>query len=363
MSKLKIACVGDVMCGDSFYALGRGVASSLKKHGKRFLRPEIVNYLSRHDIVLCNVESILSNQGRKKHILRSIHMRGAPDAAEYLVGWGITVANVANNHILEHGYDAAVDTVNLLQSIGIKTIGAGWNGTFRRGNQVEEVTCFGHTIALIGVCFREEKYAFDGGAELDETIKVVKSLVKRDKIVMVSVHWGDELMNRPNTWQREIARELIASGSSVIVGHHPHVVQGIERINGGLVAYSLGNFIFDSFLKDTKWSMVLSITISGRKIVEWKCVPIEKDKEHRPLFAEGRRKSELNQEINRRCDLLKTNMATQLYQEEYDLDVKALDVQARRSLRRELLRGFLSISPVYWPQVLFRPIQRRLGVW
>jgi len=363
MNMLKIACVGDVMCGNSFYALGRGVASSLDKYGEGFLPYEIVNYLSAHDLVLCNVESVLSDIGRKNYVLRSVHMRGKPEVAKYMANWGVTVANVANNHILEHGYDAAVDTVNLLQRAGIKTIGAGRNGTFQRGIQVEEVTCFDRKINLIGVCFREEKYAFDGGAELDETIEAVKSLVRCGKIVIVSVHWGDELMDRPNVQQKQIARSLIEAGASLIIGHHPHVVQGIEMINGGLIAYSLGNFIFDSFLKDCCWSVILSVTMSGRGVVRWQCTPIEKDTKHRPQLAIGDRKTRLEHEIKRRCSLLKEDMLIQQYTDEYKSEFQASDAQARHCLRRELLKGFLAIRPVYWPQILFRPIHRRIGLW
>jgi len=253
------------MCGDSFYALGHGVSSSLKRLKGEFLRPEIVDFLRSYDMVFGNVECALSDVGRSDLSLRSIQMRGRPECAGYLAEWGVTVANVANNHILEHGYEAACDTVKQLHKAGIKTIGSGRDGTFQEGIQVAQVEHAGQTISLIGICFRQEKYAFNGGADLAATIETIKTLSDDNRLVIVSAHWGDEFIDRPSIEQKRIAQEFINAGATLIIGHHPHVVQGIENLGGRLVAYSLGNFIFDSFLEDTRWSIILSVEITGSR--------------------------------------------------------------------------------------------------
>ncbi len=363
MGELKIACVGDIMCGDSFYAVGHGVGSSLKKQKGDFLRPEIADFLRSHDLAIGNVECVLSDVGRIDRSLRSIQMRGRPECVGYLAEWGIAVAHVANNHILEHGHDAACDTVKQLHEAGIRTIGSGRDGTFQRGIQVAEVERSGQTIALIGMCFRQEKYAFDGGADLDETVETIKTLFRDDKLVIVSVHWGDEFINRPSIEQKRTAQKLFDAGATLVIGHHPHVVQGIENLNGRLVAYSLGNFIFDSFLEDTQWSVMLTIEISGRDVVGWEYVPIARDGEHRPFLATGDHKSKLAKEVDRRCTLLKTNTQAELYEEEYRSNLLALDTSARHKLRSQLLTKCLRINPIFWPQILYRPVQRRMGKW
>lgn len=363
MSELKIACVGDVMCGDSFYALGHGVASSLDKYRNDFLPREIVDFLCEHDVVLCNIESVLSDIGRKEYSLRSLQMRGRPETAEYLAQWGLTVAHVANNHILEQGPEAAADTVKNLERAGIKVVGSGRDGLFHRGVQIAQVTFMNQIVSILGICILEEKYAYYGGAELNELLVNIKSLAAEGKNVVVSVHWGDELIDRPNTRQKQIARQLVAAGASVIIGHHPHVVQGIESINGALIAYSLGNFIFDSFLNYTEWSLILSVTISEGEVIQWEYVPIEKDKEHRPKFAHGEKKEKLKEEIERRCALLENIGSVEQYKSKYETDLKALDAAARRRLWLELAKGIPNLRLIYWPQVLLRPIQRRLGVW
>ena len=284
---IKIACVGDIMCGDSFYAVGHGVGSSLEKQKEDFLPAEVADFLRSHDLVLGNIECALSDVGRIDRKLRSIHMRGRPECAQYLAQWGITVASVANNHILEHGREAACDTVKQLRKAGMKIVGSGRDGTFQGGVQVAELVLSGQKIALIGTCFRREKYAFNGGTDLAETIETIQALFKENKLVIVSVHWGDEFIDRPSLEQKRIAQEFINAGATLIIGHHPHVVQGIEILNGRLVAYSLGNFIFDSFLEDTKWSVILTVEISGKDVVGWEYVPITRNGEHRTFFAVG----------------------------------------------------------------------------
>jgi poly-gamma-glutamate synthesis protein (capsule biosynthesis protein) len=351
------------MCGDSFYNLGYGVASSLSKYGKDFLQTDIVNFFLEHDSVLCNIECVLSNTGRKGHILRSVHMRGRPEAARYVAEWGLKVANLANNHILEQGLEAAKDTVRHLEQVGIKTIGAGENGFFQNRLQVVDVMCKDHTLTFIGMCLRDEKYAFNGGVELKEIIDTIETLTRQNRIICISVHWGDELMDRPSIRQKQIARTLIDAGATLIIGHHPHVVQGVERYKGGLIAYSLGNFIFDSFLSDCCWSMILSLELTGKEVLRWHYVPIEKGAQHRPIMVHGSRKNDIEGEIRRRCELLKNEVPELEYQKQYESDFKARDGQARRQLWQHLCKKSWRINPVYWPQILLRPIQRRLGKW
>lgn len=363
MGEIKVACVGDIMCGDSFYSLGCGVASSLRKYGNEFLCPEIVNLLSAHDLVLCNIEGVLSDLGCKEYSLRSLHMRGRPETAQYLKNWGINVANVANNHILEHGHACAIDTVRQLHKARIKTVGAGRNGNFQPGVQVTELKFHANTIIVLGMCFLEEKYAYYGGGELNELWDRIRSLSVQGKTVIVSIHWGDEFIDRPTLSQRTIGRQLINVGASLVIGHHAHVVQGVENLNGGLIAYSLGNFIFDCFLEHTKWSGILSVTLSDGKIIKWHFVPIEKDKEHRPILVQGNRKKELEKKFKARCNLLQLKTQPELYKKQYQFETKALETAAKRKLWLELVKRMPSLRLIYWPQLFLRPIKRRLGMW
>lgn len=361
---VRIACVGDVMCGDFFNRIGGGVAWALDKYGADFVPVDVVRILKNHDVVMCNVECVISDVGRDERSLRSLQMRARPQAADYLSQWGMTVAHVANNHILEHGLEAATDTVEQLRRVGILTVGAGRDGDFQSGMEVAEVNLNGIPVCIIGACIHSGKYAFDGGGGCDEVLRLVSEQSGEKKLVFVSLHWGDEYIDRPSLWQRNFARQLTRAGAALVAGHHPHVVQGIEYAGGSLIAYSLGNFIFDMTSEDVNWSVILSITIRGGEVVDWSCIPIIQGKDFRPELVCGARKRHIEEEILRRNKLACMSIENRKdYEREYFAEVAKLEKFQRRLLRRQIARNFFSLKPVYWPQVLFRPIQRRLGWW
>ena len=355
-----MAFLGDVMCGDSFYALGSGVASSMEKYGGSFLPSAIVDYLHRHDLVFCNLECVLSNIGRKDWSLRRLQMRGRPEFSGHLAQWGITVANVANNHILEHGRAAACDTITVLEAHGIQPVGAGKALDFQRGLQVHEAKINGQSVAIVGLSLLKEKYVYDGGGALDEALSAVEQYARQDSLVLVSLHWGQELMHRPSIEQKSIAARLAQAGTKLIIGHHPHVVQGVEELNGCLVAYSLGNFIFDCILSDCRWSVILSVELSSHnEITNWDVLPVELDAEHRPVLPSTARSHALRNEFERRCQLTNDQADDCAYQQEFRLR----EEKARRKLHRHVIGSLRDFRPVFWPQVFLRPIQRRLGLW
>jgi len=363
VDNLRIACVGDIMCGDSFSRIGMGVAHCLNKYRRGFVPPDVVDIFKRHDLVLCNLECVLSDIGRKEKSLRSLHMRGRPKTVRYLAEWGITMANVANNHILEQRCDCAIDTVLQLNKAGIKAIGAGKRSLFEPGIEAAEMDFGGQKVAVFGLCLLEEKYAFNGGGNLNEMLEAIETKANEGKFVIVSVHWGDEMMDRPSLWQRKTARRLIETGAKLVVGHHPHIIQGTENIGGGLVAYSLGNFIFDGSSEATGWSMILSVAVSAGEIVKWEGIPIIRGDDYRPALALGIRKEDLEKRIVQRCGILKQEIQDNEYEEKYVSDLREIGFQSKRRLRRNLLKRFVKYPPIYWPQIIFRPIQRRLGIW
>ncbi len=360
---IQIACVGDVMCGDSFYALGHGVASAMQKHGDAFLGPEIVELLRQQDLVFFNMESVLSDIGRQEHSLRRLHMRGRPAAATHLARWGLTCANVANNHILEQGPACAADTVHHLRQAGIHVAGAGRNESFEPGVQIADIEIRGGKLAVLGLCLLEEKYAYAGGQTLEKTVDTVRALSQDGRIVVVSAHWGAELMDRPTPEQRSIAGRLADAGASLVVGHHPHVVQGVEFQGACLVAYSLGDFIFDSFWPDSCWSGIVTLKLRAGRVTSWEFIPVLRDVEHRPFLATGSRRDELRTEMKRRCALLQDPDDSPQQRAHYETERVAADLASRRQLWFRLLRTLPCMKPVYWPQVFARPVARRLRRW
>jgi hypothetical protein len=358
-----MAFVGDVMLGDSFFAMGHGVASSVDKYDAAFIGDDILAKFAGHDLVFCNMESVLSDIGRRNWSLRTRHMRGRPHGADLLAQWGIKVANVANNHILEQSLPAAIDTVENLQRAGIGVVGCGGEKRFNGDGEPLVLDWCGQNIAVLGLCLRKEKYAFAGDMSVERAEKVITDCAARNQTVVILIHWGDEFMDRPRLEQREIAKRFIDKGACLVIGHHPHVVQGVEQIGDGVVAYSLGDFIFDGIDDDSRWSFILSIEISGRKVKSWRCIPVVRDEEHRPLLAYGERQRVIESEIDRRCRLLKESVFDKEYEQKYIVERDGLNNQVRRKLYRLLAKRFLFFNPVFWPQILLRPVRRRLRKW
>ncbi len=363
MSTVKIALVGDIMCGDEFWNTGFGVRSQIDRYGYDYLDPEIVRLLQSHDAVIGNVETVLSSKGEKTGSMRSMYMRGRPSSAELLRKWGLTAANVATNHILEHGIEAARDTAANLKKAGIAVSGSGHDDSFISG--IEPVITKAGTleIALIGACLRKEKYAFNGGGTVEELLSKVREAAAPGRIVVVSLHWGNEYIDRPALWQKKLSSRIIEAGAHIIAGHHPHVVQGVHYDGKALTAYSLGNFIFGGTFSDTSWSMVLSVEFSRDGISGYEIYPIINDAENRPASASGNERVRLHEEIKRRNRLTERPENEWETESSYSHSVELLDRESRKDLWRALLKNLLRINPLFWPQIFWRPFKRRLGRW
>ncbi|MCE5187079.1 MAG: CapA family protein [Planctomycetaceae bacterium] len=363
---IRLAFVGDIMCGDSFSLLGRGTAAMIDLYGRRFVDQRIAELLRWHDLVLGNIECVLSDAGRRENSLRRMHMRGRPSTCDLLSQWGVTVANVANNHILEQGRPAATDTVSNLKNANITVIGAGTHEQFGEGFSLVEKQIKGTSVFLGGICLRQERYAYNGGAGLSQVTAAVQELRNSHPraVIVLSVHWGDEYMDYPSLAQRQTAKQLIDAGANCIIGHHPHVVQGLDWDERKLVAYSLGNFIFDGFAPATGWSFILSVTMQGRTIQTVETIPIERQNDFRPALADRKKAQRYQTMLSLRNTLCREPIDNPAdYECDYQAKVRALCQSRRRNLWRALARRFFGFRPVFWPQLLFRPVQRRLGVW
>ena len=363
MRTARIACVGDVMCGDQFTTMGRGAGSNVDKYGPDFVPHEVVAALHGHDAVLCNVECVLSDVGRREHSLRSLQMRGRARTATYLAQWGITAAHLANNHILEHGVEAAQDTARNLEQAGIRVIGAGPDGSFDGRVTATRLSVNDVPLSIVGACFHPGRYAFRP-ATLEGVLEIVTSETRQGHVVIVSVHWGDELIDRPNLWQQHAARDLIAAGAKLVAGHHAHVFQGIYREKGALVAYGLGNFIFDCVSDQTRWTAILSVSVGEEGVLEWQAIPVRVGEDYRPALARGEDEAALRQEIARRCDLVaELPREPERYEEAYRRELQSLDGANRKLIWKTFAKEWRRHPPLFLPQALLRPVRRRLGLW
>lgn len=124
-------------------------------------------------------------------------------------------------------------------------------------------------------------------SRLENILERVREAREEADIVVVSLHWGEEYAPGPSEEQRELARASIDAGADLVIGHHPHVVQEVERYKSGWIAYSLGNFIFDqNFSEETMSGLMLRAFVRDGKISRVEEVPIRISETHQPYVVE-----------------------------------------------------------------------------
>jgi len=272
---------------------------------------------------------------------------------------------VANNHILEQGIEAASDTVVQLRNAGLQVIGSGHGGRLEPSLEPLRLQLGQEAFSLIGLCFHPGRYAFNGGfPDLAWLMAVIREEAQAHRQVIVSVHWGQELIDYPGLQQRRLAEQFVKAGARLIIGHHPHVFQGIVAMDESLVAYSLGDFLFDTVSQLTSWSAILSVTWQNGTISAWTVHPFVRGEEYRPELVQGDEKRRLEVEIERRCRLACEPIEDESrYEERYVEEENRLEEADRREYWRGLLGDWRRHRPIFWPQILWCPVQRRWDLW
>lgn len=277
-----IFAVGDIM-------FDRGVEHMVNEHGDgdfKFPFLEIAHDLKKADILFGNLESVISDKGKKVGSIYSF--RAEPEAINGLTYAGFDVLSVANNHSFDYGREALEDSLKRLEKAGIDYVGAGFN---------QEQVCLGVTkeiketkITFLGYSSKGSEYwqaqeDSSGIGWLDEDIKNDIEKAEGD-VVIVSLHFGEEYQFQPNSEQQYFSYLAIDSGADLVIGHHPHVVQPIERYKEGWIAYSLGNFVFDQgHIEGTMQGLLLEIVIQDKKIKQVNPKEIEISKHFQPYLS------------------------------------------------------------------------------
>ncbi|MBI1975643.1 MAG: CapA family protein [Candidatus Vogelbacteria bacterium] len=264
-SPLSLVFVGDIM-------MDRGVRARIDSAGGDYRTIfSSSEYLGRADIAFANLEGPLSNRGYDLGGAYSFRMD--PKAMDALSGAGFDVVSVANNHSGDWGRGAFEDTLVRLKAAGIESAGGGTSRLEAKRPRIIERG--GTRVAFLA-------FSDLGPAWLSEDIdssymltasdpdysSIITAAANESDTLVVSIHFGDEYEQEPTRRQRELAHAAIDAGARIVIGHHPHVIQPIEEYNGGVIAYSLGNFIFDQdFSEETKTGMALEVLLKKDTIV------------------------------------------------------------------------------------------------
>ena len=265
-SDLSLLFVGDIM-------LSRAVGNSMEnKNDYVFPFRLSADFLKNADITFGNLEGPISSRGKNQGSEYSF--RANPQVVEGLVFAGFDALSLANNHMWDWRGDALVDTISILKENKISPVGAGED--FNNANRL-----WTHEVGGTKIGFLAYTNLYPKNLEATQTspgissfdmpniLKLIEKIQERREvhILVVSLHWGTEYETQAQEWQKDMARKLIDAGVDIVVGHHPHVVQEVEEYNGGVIFYSLGNFVFDqTFSKETMEGLAGEVLVSKGSI-------------------------------------------------------------------------------------------------
>lgn len=275
--KVRLMAVGDVMLAQS---IGRRIV----RDGPDAPWRNVVGIFDEADLVLANLECTISTRGTPWP--KDFTFRAPPRAADSLVAAGIDVVNLANNHALDFGTVAFRDTLATLDAHGIGHVGGGLDDGAAHAPLIVERN--GLRIGILGYVL---SFAPEGGFHMrewaagphtpglavatpDRVAREVAALKARVDVVVVAFHGGREYSHGPNRKVRDFSAAALGGGAALVVAHHPHVLQGYRREGGTLIAYSVGNFVFDYFTGRPNDSAILDVTLSAGGVESVRWIPV-----------------------------------------------------------------------------------------
>jgi len=275
-----ICAAGDLM-------LGRGAGDILIKEGARGIFGKTADYFKRSDVNLLNLEGAISSSGAR--VIKSYNFRFDPLTVPPLKAGGINAVLLANNHAFDFGETAFLDTLKHLEESGIAVLGAGRNihaaatpFVFKKENF--EIRVFGlasyptETSGWSGasVSASTEKAGMLFGRAGADRLK--ENFVRKDGVLnVIFFHGGNEWTWRPDADTRSLYAELARSGADLIIGSHPHTVQGFEWLEGKPVFWSLGNFVFAGMDETDggEEGLLIRLGYAGKTLVYFEPVPVQ----------------------------------------------------------------------------------------
>lgn len=223
--------------------------------------------LKSYDIMFGNLEGPIASEDRGTLKGSKYSFRMDPLVAPTLARAGFDIVSFANNHVGDYGIDAFTDTLTHLEQAGISVTGAGQN--YEQSIKPTIIEKNGIKIGYlaftdVGPIWMKATDTLPGTVIVDANYENIISNAKTSvDVLIVSMHAGEEYVTGPTKRQRELAHKAIDAGAHVFVGHHPHIVGPVEEYKNGVIAYSLGNAIFDQyFRKETMEGLLFEVTLS-----------------------------------------------------------------------------------------------------
>jgi poly-gamma-glutamate synthesis protein (capsule biosynthesis protein) len=300
--RVTLNAVGDLM-------LARDIITMMDERGSAYPFAAVKDLLADADITIANMEGTFTDRGvqaAKFYTFRTppLHARGLAEA-------GIDVVSLGNNHAMDFGAQGLQDTLDALDAAGVLHSGAGASIQAARAPVMMEK----NGLSLAFLSYNAVSEATFAGPNSYGVASAETSAIPQDvadakasaDVVIVSLHAGTEYTDTPTAQQRTLAHAAIDAGAVVVLGHHAHVLQGLQEYNGGLIAYGLGNFVFDLDSGDLAslgprpfQTMVLKLELTRAGVESVASRPVFIDPaENRPIVATGERLTEIETRIQR----------------------------------------------------------------
>jgi len=281
-----VLLVGDIM-------LDRGVEDLIKQNSIYYPFQKISHFLRGIDIIFGNLEGPIVNNP-PEFPANSLKFAFNPEIIKGASWCNFNLFSLANNHTLDMGKEGLEETKKWLKKYGINFVGDPISGSSNNLNS----SFFRDNITFLA--FNQIFPFIVKEEEIIRTTKTVKSL-NPDNSLIVSLHWGEEykLINSPA--QQSLAYKIIEAGADLIIGQHPHVVQNIEKYQGKLIFYSLGNFIFDQYFSpDAQQGLAVGLEIYPDRLI-CRLFPLQINLS-RPVLMEQNKAREFLMQLAKRSD-------------------------------------------------------------
>ena len=232
------------------------------------------------DMTLVNFEGTLTEETQKKE--KKFNFKGPAAYTDILTLGSVEAVSIANNHTLDYGEKGREDTIANLEAAGLTVSGNGQLGVFEKD---------GVKVGMTGYCFPYK----DGRKDISDDVQALREM--GCQIVIASFHWGSEYREDFTGEQRSIGRAAIKAGADIVVGHHPHIVQGIEAYEDTYILYSVGNLVFGGNVDpDDRDAYAARVTFTVHEdraeapevtIVPLRLTALSDGTDYRPVLAEG----------------------------------------------------------------------------
>ncbi|MDO4502346.1 MAG: CapA family protein [Coriobacteriia bacterium] len=299
---LTISFAGDCTLGtDESFDRGSSFNAAFESKGDpSWFFANVADIFAKDDLTVANMEGTLTTETSRQD--KTFAFKGDADYAQVLAKGNVDAASLANNHSRDYGEQSYQDTIKNVEAAGVPTFGY---------DRIAYVTPKDVKVALIGT------YVLDQGeGVIDSMVQNIKKAQDEGaQIIAVYPHWGNELDDVPDSTQVAVAHAAIDAGATLVVGSHPHVIQGLEKYKGRYIVYSLGNFCFGGNTNPTDSDCMIfqqTFTVNGKDVAQddqvttipCRVSSVQGTNNYQPTPAEGSEKERIQEKIDQRTNAI-----------------------------------------------------------